>query len=475
MSEFALSVHAHFYQPAREDAITGLIPDEKGSFPYSNWNELIYHHCYKPNAELCNFERISFNVGPTLFTWMEKYYPETVKDIISQEQRNYKRYGVGNALAQPYHHTILPLATRLDKLVQIQWGIDDFEYRFGHKPEGMWLPETAVDMETLNIMAEKGITFTILAPWQAQGEEPDGTEPYWVELEENRKIAVFFYNREISTKISFDPLSTMNADHFASGSVMPLFNQSLKGNTSKLILAASDGELYGHHQPFREKFLDYLLNGSLSRQNIEYTYPGLWLRKNPPQKTIKLRENSSWSCHHGVSRWGNGCDCTANSEWKKPLRAAIDAVAKEIDLEFDGVMTDFQVDSQKIRMQYGKVITAQLTENQFIDDHFDVLSANDIRKIKLMLQALVERQRMYTSCGWFFDDLDRIEPRNIIAYAARAIFLTEAATGKSLFNVFASSFQMVKSDGKLLSGLEILTEQYNRRESESNQQQVAIP
>ncbi len=474
MHDLALSVHAHFYQPAREDAITGLISDEKGSFPYSNWNELIFHHCYKPNAELRNFERISFNIGPTLFAWMEKYYPATVKEIISQEQRNYKLYGVGNALAQPYHHTILPLATRADKLTQIQWGIDDFEWRFGHKPDGMWLPETAVDLETLNILAEKGISFTILAPWQAQGEAPDDTEPYWVDLEQGRRIAVFFYNREISTKISFDPLSTTNADHFAASSVIPLFNQSTGDQIPKLILAASDGELYGHHQPFRDKFLDHLLNGSLSRQNVQFTYPGLWLQKYPPRKTIRLREFSSWSCHHGIKRWSQGCECTPQSEWKKFLRAAIDSVASVVDEKFDQVMAGFAVDPVNIRVRYGKVITRQISEDQYLSEQFGPLQLEESQKLKYLLRALLDRQRMYTSCGWFFEDLDRIEPRNIISYAAQAIFWTESAIDQPLFDSLSLPFQKIKSNRSPLSGFDVLTEQYRRRNRENIQQPAVI-
>ncbi len=467
MHDFSLSVHGHFYQPAREDPISGIIPFEIGAVPYNNWNELIFHHCYQPNAQLRNFERISFNIGPTLFSWMEKFYPETVSEIIYQERTNFTRNGVGNGLAQPYHHTILPLATREDKITQIAWGIEDFKIHFGHLPAGMWLPETAVDLETLNILVDHGIEFTILAPWQADSVNLDSSQPYWVELDGDKKIAVFFYDQEISTKISFDPISTSNADVFASGSVRPLLMKNGEESHPKLILAATDGELYGHHQQFRDKFLDHLLNGSLSRQNIEYTYPALWLKHHPPTKSVKIKQFTSWSCHHGIDRWSHGCDCTPTSSWKNNLRTAIDAVAKIFDHQFEQIMHRNNTDPQTIRNAYGLVITHQLTEKQFIDQFFEKnTDGAELEKIGFFLRGLVERQKMYTSCGWFFEDFDRIEPKNVVSYAALTLFWCEAASSLKFKESVIPLFAEIHSQRNHVSGDAIFNMNYLRAQRE---------
>jgi len=188
----ALSIHGHFYQPPREDPISGLIPPEHGAFPYRNWNERIHAECYLPNAKLGNFEKISFNIGPTLISWMNTYDPSAIRLIVAQDHANLKLHGVGNAIAQAYNHTILPLASHEDKVTQVEWGMADFEHKFGRKPMGMWLPETAADLETLNILAEHGIEFTILAPWQAESIQLDVTEPYRVALSAGKSISIFF-------------------------------------------------------------------------------------------------------------------------------------------------------------------------------------------------------------------------------------------------------------------------------------------
>jgi alpha-amylase/alpha-mannosidase (GH57 family) len=199
MDNMSFCVHGHFYQPPREDPLTGEIPIEPGSAPYRNWNERINAQCYRPNAQLGNFERISFNIGPTLMQWMAKHDPETANLIVHQERKNLERFGFGNALAQPYNHTILPLASLEDKITQVRWGIADFEFRFGHKPEGMWLPETAVDHESLQVLVDNGIQFTILAPWQADTDHLDTSQPYRVNLVSGKDIIVFFYNQDLST------------------------------------------------------------------------------------------------------------------------------------------------------------------------------------------------------------------------------------------------------------------------------------
>jgi alpha-amylase/alpha-mannosidase (GH57 family) len=253
MSLSAFSIHAHFYQPPREDPLTGEIPIEKGSAPFPNWNERIHTECYRPNAELGNFAKVSYNIGPTLFSWLEAHHPDTMSKIIAQDQANYLRYGVGNAMAQAYNHSILPLSGYADKQTQVYWGLTEFEHRFGHKAQGIWLPETAVDYETLEVLSQLDVEYTILAPWQAERPDIDPTEPYIVQLPHGRKITVFFYQGDLSGRISFDAGATINADQFAQNLLKPRFNaaKSRRGEPQFLMLA-SDGELYGHHKNHRD-------------------------------------------------------------------------------------------------------------------------------------------------------------------------------------------------------------------------------
>jgi hypothetical protein len=447
MSNQSFGIHGHFYQPPREDPITGDIPLEPGAAPYRNWNERIHDQCYRPNAELGNFEFISFNIGPTLMHWMREFDPDTVSKIVMQERINLNRYGVGNAIAQSYHHTILPHAFREDKITQVKWGIADFEYHFGHKPLGMWLPETAVDLETLEVLVDCGIEFTILAPWQADVENVDITQPYWVELPEGKRIAVFFYHQGLSTRVSFDPGATTNADHFVWDTLQPEFRLNGQNREkSHMILIASDGELYGHHQPFREKFLAHLMNGAIKDQPFKATYPGLWLRLNPPKLTIKIRERTSWSCLHGITRWAGSCSCTPNSGWKAPLRQALNEVAKIVDEVYVKTLSPLFPEIWKIRHRYIHVILGELDIKELLSiDSPEKLDPGDERKIQLLLQAQYERQRIFTSCGWYFDDFDRIEPRNNVAYAAQAVWLTYLATGIDLAPKAAEFLHTVKS------------------------------
>lgn len=462
MGDLAFCVHGHFYQPAREDPIKGTIPDEQGAMPFRNWNELIFSHCYKPNADLGNFERISFNFGPTLFRWMEKQHPATYASIIQQDQTNYKKYGVGNALAQSYHHTILPLASRQDKITQIKWGIADFEHRFGHKPSGMWLPEAAVDLESLAIMAEMGIEFTILAPWQADTDQLDYTQPYRVDLPDGKQITVFFYQQDLSTQISFDPGSTENADRFAANNIMPHLKTLADDNRDRYLLVASDGELYGHHQPYRDKFLAHLMNGALKKKKVAHIFPALWLQNHPAAEKIKIREYTSWSCHHGVERWRGICDCTMNSNWKQALRAAMDEAAAIIDGVYEQTLADYEMDHWSFRDAYIQVILGQMDETSFIRAWIPTINQASLEKISHLMRGQVNRQRMYTSCGWFFDDFDRIEPINVVSYAAQALYWISRVSGEDYRGQLLPYFEKISSWRSNLNGADIFQAQWNK-------------
>ncbi len=468
MSELGFCVHGHFYQPTREDPISGEIPEENGAFPYKNWNELILSQCYQPNAELGNYERMSFNFGPTLLDWMESAYPHILQEIVSQDQNNYKKYGVGNALAQPYHHTILPLANKEDKITQVYWGIQDFIHRFNHEPTGMWLPETGVDMETLEIMADNGIKFTILAPWQAKSDHLDVTQPYYVTLKNGKKMNIFFYHRELSTQISFDPLSTINADVFANNFVSPLLNGA-SDKKSKFLLLASDGELYGHHQPFRDKFLAHLMNGSLKHNNIRFIYPALWLKENSVTSEIKIHSNTSWSCHHGVDRWSTGCDCTQNSSWKKSLREFVDLVAEIVNDEYLSYLSSTTIDPWELRNKYIDVVLGRISEQAFIQQNIPDNGDDFSENLSRLLKAQFERQRMFTSCGWFFEDFDRIEPKNIIAYACQALVLISELNQVDYVEVVKPILERITSTKTGLNGLTVFNHYYRRKFSSITQ------
>lgn len=448
MTTRALCIHGHFYQPPREDPLTGTVPTEVGAAPYRNWNERIHAECYRANASLGNFERISFNVGPTLFSWMAQYDPTTYQQIVAQDRANLEQFGVGNAIAQAYNHVIMPLASSVDKRTQVAWGIADFAKRFGRQPQGMWLPETAVDLETLSIMAEQGIEFTLLAPWQADTDELDPTEPYRVNLPNGRSIVVFFYHQGLSGRVSFDPGLTSNADAFALHDLPHQYHTAkLERGEPHLLLVATDGELYGHHQPFRDMFLAHLLKNAGPQQGIMPTYPARWLREYPPRRTIGIREHTSWSCYHGTARWSADCDCTpTGSPWKANLRTALNNVASAIDKVYVEALAPYRIDPWELRDNYVHVMLGeQPIEDLLGSATKQRLSEHEQQRLHALLEAQRERQRMFTSCGWFFEDFDRIEPKNNVAYAAQAVHLTRVASNVDLSPMATEQLRKVVS------------------------------
>jgi alpha-amylase/alpha-mannosidase (GH57 family) len=278
-SQIYLCLHGHFYQPPRENPFTSLLPLEIGAAPFTNYNEKITSECYRPNAEEGNFEAISYDLGPTLAAWLEQHHPDVYHRIIDADQIYRQRYGVGNAMAQVYNHTILPLASTRDKRTQIVWGLKDFRYRYGHDAHGMWLAETAVDIDSLDLLAQYGITYTVLAPWQAVG-PVDPSEPYIVPLRNGRSITVFFYNAPLSGGVSFDWNTTSDANVFASSYLQgQVVKSKQKADEAQLIIIATDGELYGHHKPWRDKFLSYLVNHGAPDHGIEICVPEYYIQR----------------------------------------------------------------------------------------------------------------------------------------------------------------------------------------------------
>ncbi len=455
-----LCIYGHFYQPPREDPFTGEIPPEHGASPYENFNEKITAECYRPNAELGNFEHISFDLGPTLALWLEKHQPDVYARIIQADRHNLTRYGTGNALAQVYNHTILPLADARDKRTQIIWGLEDFAHRFGHRAEGMWLAETAVDMETLTLLAKEGVRYTVLAPWQA-AEPIDPTEPYRVRLPEGRDITVFFYNSPLSGGVSFEGDVTINADTFASSYLPNQINaHKRESSTDQLIVVATDGELYGHHKPWRDRFLEYLVQQGASAAGYGVTTLSRYLATHPPRHTVRLHAHSSWSCSHGVARWGSGCGCTeGDASWKPQLRHALDNLAAQIHQIFEREAARTLHDPWEARNGYLGLYQGWLAHREFWSRYGKnkgrLVTRSAKRRTESLLAAEYFGQCMYTSCGFFFEDLDRIEPRNDIAFARRAISLIWQTTGVDLQRSFVRDLSVAHSWRSNLTGADL--------------------
>jgi len=411
-----------------------------------------------------NFGKISFNIGPTLFDWMWDFAPDVAESIVDQERANFLKHGVGNGMAQGYSHSILPLLPYRDKVTNVRWGLDDFVYRFGHHPQGMWLPETAVDLETLCVLQECGLEFTILAPWQVRPLESK-PGPYYIELPDGRKpFIVFPYHRDLSTKVSFLPKATENGDEFLSSL---RFQQGV--DLSQFNLIASDGELYGHHQKFRDLFLRYLLNEGGEKHGIEWSWPGLWLLDHRPETYAVLNEPSSWSCMHGVNRWCTECACTPGARWKKPFFTAMRDISSWVGSVYEThasqlVSDPWEVRNQIVQLKHGqkslKVICSECGAPGLGDE--------DLKKLETLLRAQYECIRMFTSCGWFFDEFHRIEPQNDIAYAAKAIWLTQKATGEHIDPKIIEEMAHVRSEKTGLRADTILSQTFIRAENEQN-------
>jgi alpha-amylase/alpha-mannosidase (GH57 family) len=399
-----------------------------------------------------------------LFTWLDQIYPQAVAMMIEADRQNVARYGVGNAIAQPYNHTILPLASHADKITQITWGIADFKKRYGRSPQGMWLPETAVDLDVLEIMAQQGITFTILAPWQGAEENLNPCQPYQVALSGNHSINVFFYEAELSMLVSFDPEATSNADEFVQNHLLRM-DQKFPMVPNRLLTIASDGELYGHHQPNREKFLAYLMQQAAPQAGYEVLYPALWLKKYAVDQSMEIFEKTSWSCHHGVSRWNGTCNCTENASWKAAFRNAFDSLAADLDGIYISQAALYLSNPQAAKNGFIRVIKDQRTFHDFLTEFTKPginLSKEDKNRLHFLFQAQWERQRMYTSCAWFFDDFDRIEPQNNVAYLAQAIWLTWQASGIDLSAKAEKLLSDVRSNHKPLSADTVFLKHWKR-------------
>jgi alpha-amylase/alpha-mannosidase (GH57 family) len=438
-----LCIHGHFYQPPRENPWLEAIELQDSAYPYHDWNERITAECYGPNAVsrildaegrieriVNNYAQISFNFGPTLLAWMEEKRPDVYRAILEADELSRVRFnGHGSALAQPYHHAILPLANSRDRRTQILWGLADFERRFERRAEGVWLPEAAVDLESLDILAAEGVRFTILEPGQASG-PVDTTVPYRVALPSGRTLAVFFYDGATSRAVAFEGLLS-SGERFAQRLVSRFPEDD---GSDRLVHIATDGETYGHHHAYGEMALSYALHHIEKNGWAKLTNYGAYLAGHPPEREVEIRENTSWSCAHGVERWRSDCGCHTgggpgwSQAWRAPLREALDWLRDEIAPLYETEAGKLFDDPWEAR------------------DRYLVSRPEGVRALEL-LEMQRHAMLMYTSCGWFFNDLAGIETIQVLQYAGRVVQLAGRLFGGDIEEGFLSRLERARSNG----------------------------
>ena len=447
MNRPALVVHGHFYQPPRLDPFTGGTPRDRTAAPAHDWNERISADCYRPNAELGNLAAISWNLGPTLAGWIQDGDPVAYRGFVDGDAGH-------NGMTQPFHHPILPLASAVDQQTEVRWGIRDFEVRFGRRPTGMWLPETAVDLATLRLLADEGITHTILAPWQVDdGGLVDPRRPVRIDLGDGRSIRAVRYNAPLSTAVSFEPSSTLDADRFVTERIQPTLGERVgTDDTAPLIVIATDGELYGHHQLHREHFLARLV-GRTMPPDRPYDTPSLEEALDRAGTdglaVARVRERTSWSCPHGLDRWITGCDCVPDGTWKQPLRAALDRLAGGIDAVTDHLVRALPgaPDPWRLRDDWVDVVLGLRTAASFVTERLDPVAPEDVDVLERVMEAQRWRLAMFASCAWFWDRADRIETAGALRAATRAARLIDGVGGTDLEGRLIGDLALIEAEG----------------------------
>jgi alpha-amylase/alpha-mannosidase (GH57 family) len=457
-----ICIHGHFYQPPRENPWLETVETEDSAAPYHDWNERICAECYATNGAarivnnknqiqriVNNYARISFNFGPTLLSWLKENAPRTYRMILDGERRSRKSYGGhSSAMAQVYNHIILPLASTRDRITQIRWGIADYERHYGAPPEGMWLAETAADTESLELLAAHGIKFTVLAPHQCRRIRPliegaewtdtanatvDTSRPYLVRFESGVSIAVFFYNGPISRAIAFEGL--LNSGENLAARLKSGFKD---GSQEQLVHVATDGESYGHHHKYGEMALAYALRLLEADKTVKLTNYGRYLEQFPPEYEAEIVENTSWSCEHGVERWRSNCGCNGgkpgfNQLWRAPLRQALDELRDAVVPLTEQEGGKLFKDVWAARNGYIEAMLdrgAESLERFFSEHQSHVLTEEERVRARELMEMQRHTQLMFTSCGWFFDDISGIETVQVIAYAARVLQLARELFGK---------------------------------------------
>jgi alpha-amylase/alpha-mannosidase (GH57 family) len=471
-------IHGHFYQPPRENPWLEAVEVQDGASPAHDWNERVTDECYAPNTAARrldksnkilditnNYERISFNIGPTLFAWLARERPAVAARIVDADRASVQAHGGhGNAIAQVYNHLIMPLASRRDKITQVRWGIEDFRLRFGREPEGLWLPETAVDDETLEVLAEAGLSFTILAPHQARRIRPlDSGDDAWEEVGDRidpsraylwrgrhgAALALFFYDGPISRAIAFEGL--LESGEKLAGRIREGFDDGR--DWPQLVHCATDGESYGHHSRFGDMALAAALHRLEADPEIALTNYSEFLAQAPPTMEAQIRQASSWSCVHGVERWRADCGCRVSGDthqrWRGPLRAALDWLRDHVDALYDARAGQLLKDAWRARDEYASVVLARTPPraSAFLERHARAPLDEPARVEALRLLEL-QRNRllMYTSCGWFYDELSGLEPVQILKYAALVMQDAAQLGGGALEDEFIRRLQLAPTN-----------------------------
>jgi len=474
-----ICIHGHFYQPPRENPWLEAVEIQDSAYPYHDWNARITAECYGPNSAsrildeqgrivriVNNYSKISFNFGPTLLSWLEEKSPAVYQAILAADEMSQALFsGHGSAIAQVYNHMIMPLANRRDKETQIVWGLSDFQHRFRRLPEGMWLAETAVDLQTLDLLAQHGIKFTILATSQARSARRvggtkwrdvsdgsiDPSMPYRITLPSGRTMALFFYDGPISRAVAFEGL--LNRGEYLASRLAQAFSDAR--DWPQLVHIATDGETYGHHHKRGEMALSYAIEHIETTGIAKITNYGEFLDRYPPFREVRIKENTSWSCVHGVDRWRADCGCNSgmhpgwHQQWRAPLRQALDWLRDQLAPRYEEMASRFFADPWSARDRYISVI---LDRSPSAIDAF--LSAESTRPLnedeRIAALKLLEMQRhamlMFTSCGWFFDELSGIETVQVIQYAGRALQLSQQLFGNGMEAQFLEKLAQAKSN-----------------------------
>ncbi len=470
-------IHCHWYQPPRENPFTGEVDDQASAAPFSNWNERIAAECYAPNARAeirdgdvseyqNNYEWVSSDWGPTLLSWLQVHRSDVYGSILAADQATVEKFGGhGSTLAQAYNHTILPLSNARDKLTQVRWGIADFKHRFGRHPEGMWLPETAADTLSLAALAAEGIKFTVLSPYQAghvlseegwvdvSGGKIDPSVPYLADLPDGGEIAVFFYDGPISQDVAFGDL--LEDGHRLGRRLLDVESRSVLTNV------ATDGETYGHHHRHGEMALARAIRVIREEPSAVITNYAQFLATNPPENRVRILEGSSWSCAHGVERWRSDCGCAIrpggdwNQAWRTPLRDSLDWLRDLLANDFEAIGGDLLSDPWEARDRYVEVVLGGDAQ-AFLDDVCVAGLDHALRDRALGLLEIQHRAMlMYTSCGWFFDDLAGLESVFVLRHAGRAIGLAREVTGHDYEPEFVERLGFAQSNLDGVSGRDV--------------------
>lgn len=478
-----LAIHGHFYQPPRENPWLEAVELQPSALPCHDWNERVNNECYAPNSVskvvnnknevmsiVNNYEYMSFNFGPTLLSWMEEFAPTAYERIIKADIKSVEDHnGHGNAIAQVYNHMIMPLANELDKQTQVKWGIKDFEYRFGRKPEGMWLAETAVDDDTLRVLEENGIKFTILSPFQAKcvkkidennwqdvswgNIDPARSYRYYIKSAPRKFIDLFFYDGAISKSVAFDELLT-DGNKFLKRLQDGI---SYDRNYPQLVNIATDGESYGHHTKFGDMALAFVMAMKVKDSGFTVTNYAEYLDKYRSDWQVQIKDVSSWSCSHGVGRWCEDCGCSTgghagwNQKWRRPLRDAMDYLRDSVTPLFKEYGQKYFKDFLSARYNYIDVIldrsitnVRQFQQEYFLPDLSEEDKVNAMKLLEMQRQAML----MYTSCGWFFCEISGIETVQIMKYAARVIQLAQDFTDNDFETKYLEILSAAQSNYK---------------------------